>query len=264
MHFRFKHRQYVTINLRMLSHSSSESFQPDVLRAYTALAQLRPEWGGGLILSTGLSPAGTVLPLASNIAGAVSLSIDQNPDRMRDVVRSGVVDFVVHSLDEAIRAMKNEVRKRAPLSVALNAPPIETLEEVLARGLAPQLFANFLPWQPRISNAAEKLRSLGAELVHFAARSTASASAGFRSGASIVEPLLLSRSWRLRTYSFQTSSELRRFDTLALDRLAADDRLRRRWLEAAPRILQRQRPPQRCLWVSPAEEAALAPAVKDK
>lgn len=236
----------------------NDFLQVGVLRAYTTLAQIRPDWGGGLVLSLGLSPAGLALPIASNIAGAVSLSIDQDPDHLRNVVRSGAVDFVVHSLDEAVRAMKNEIRKHAPLSVALNAPPIETLEEIQTRGLAPQLFANFLPFEPRILTAAENFRAWGAELVDFAGESEA----GFRPSAAILEDLLASRSWQLQRYAFPSSGQLRDFDALALRSMPQEDRLRRRWLEAAPRILQRQRPPERCLWLSPAEQDRLSASVK--
>jgi len=241
----------------MVSHPT-ESLQAGVLRAYTTLVQIRSDWGGALVLSLGLSPAGITLPIASNIAGAVSLSIDQNPDHIRNVVRSGAVDFVVHSLDEAVRAMKNEIRKHAPLSVALNAPPIETLKEIHARGLAPQLFANFLPFEPRILTAAESFRAWGSELVDFAAESTS----GFRQSTAILDALVATRSWQLQRYVFPSSGELRDFDALALRSLPQGDRLRRRWLEAAPRILQRQRPPERCLWLSPSERDLLSASVK--
>ncbi len=141
-------------SLRMTSYASPGSVQSRILRAYTALLQLRPDWGGALILSLGLAPDGAALAAAANIAGAVSLSIDDDSDRIREIVRTGAVDFVVHTLDEAIRAMKNEVRKRAPLSVALSADPLASLEEAAARGLAPQLFSSFLPLDPKISEIA--------------------------------------------------------------------------------------------------------------
>jgi len=242
----------------MTSHPSGDSLQAGVLRACTTLLQLRSDWGGAFVFSLGLSPAGTALPIASNIAGAVSLSIDRDPDHIRDVVRSGAVDFVVHSLDEAIRAMKNEVRKRVPLSVALNAPPDEALDEILARGLAPQLFSSFLPVEAKILTAAERFHALGAELVDFARDSTNPPHAGFQQDTSILESLLTRRAWTMRTFSFQSSAQLRHFDAVALTVLPPDDRLRRRWIEAAPRILQRERSPQRCLWLSPEEEENLS------
>lgn len=245
----------------MNSHQSGDPLQADVLRAYTTLLQLRSDWGGAFVLSLGLSAAGLALPIGSNIAGAVSLSIDQNSDHIRSVVRSGAVDFVVHSLDEAVRAMKNEVRKHAPLSVALSADPLTTVSEILARGLAPQLFSSLLAPDPRALAAAEKFHSLGAELVDFAANPLQSSYIHFRQSSSILKPLLASRSWKLRTFSFNSPTQLRQFDAKALSMLSPDDRLRRRWIEAASRILQRQRPPHRCLWLTPREDEELSLAL---
>jgi urocanate hydratase len=242
----------------MNSHDSGDLLQAGALRACTTLLQLRSDWGGAFVLSLGLSPAGAALPIASNIAGAVSLSIDRNPDHIRAVVRSGAVDFVVNSLEEAVRAMKNEVRRHAPLSVALSADPLQTLEEMLARGLAPQLFSSFLPPDAAILAAAGKFLFLGAELVDFADAPSTASSPPFRRSDAILEPFLVSQSWTMRTLSFASPSELRNFDAIALRMLPPDDRLRRRWIEAASRILQRHRPPQRCLWLSPEEEKQLS------
>lgn len=245
----------------MKSHQSGDPFQASVLRAYTTLLQLRSDWGGAFVLSLGLSPAGTSLPIACNIAGAVSLSIDQNPDYIRSVVRSGAVDFVVNSLEEAVRAMKNEVRKHAPLSVALNADPLVTLQEILARGLVPQLFSSFLAPDAAVLAAAEKFRSLGAELVDFDDDPAQTSHSHFRQSSSILASLLASRSWTMRAFSFESTTELRQFDALALSMLPPEDHLRRRWIEAASRILKRQRPPQRCLWLSREEGEKLSVAL---
>jgi urocanate hydratase len=248
----------------MNSQPSGDPFQARVLRAYTTLLQLRSDWGGAFVLSLGLSPAGTALPIASNIAGAVSLSIDQNPDHIRAVVRSGAVDFVVTSLEEAVRAMKNEVRKHAPLSVALNADPLEALDEILTRGLAPQLFSSFLTPDAEILAAAEKFRSGGAELVDFTDGPAQKAHPHLRQSSDILDSLLTSLSWTMRTFSFESTTQLRHFDAAAVSMLPPDDVLRRRWIEGVSRILQRQRPPHRCLWLSPREDEELSNVVKDQ
>lgn len=242
----------------MTSNLAPDAIQSQILRTYTTLFQLCPDWGGSLVLSLGLPPHGAALSIASNIAGAVSLSIDNDPRRIREVVRTGAVDFVVNTLDEAIRAMKNEVRKRAPLSVALSADPQTALEEAAERGIAPQLFSIFLPTNPRILEIARQFQALGAELVDFAAEDSSSQpSAGFRSSNSILAPYLDSRSWQLRTYTLETPTALRAFDNRALALLSPEDTLRRRWLEAAPRILQRESPPRRSLWLTSGEQEAL-------
>ncbi len=225
--------------------------QPQILRTFTTLHLLRPDWGGSFVLSLGLDTQGAALSVAANIAGAVSLAIDPDPTHLRDVVRTGAADFVVNTLDEAIRTMKNEIRKRTPLSIALNADPTLTFNEILDRGLAPQLFATFLPPSPHIAQCAATFQSLGATLIDFT--EGPNASPNFQSSQSILTPFLNQHDWRLQTLTFETTAALRAFDAEALARIPPGDTLRRRWLEAAPRILQRQRPPQRSLWLTKIE-----------
>jgi urocanate hydratase len=239
----------------MLPQSNPNETQLRILNTYTTLHRLRQMWGGQLILSLGLDSAGCALSIAANIAGAVSLAIDNDPTNLREVVRTGACDFVVTTLDEAIRAMKNEVRKRAPLSVALNADPVLTLDVILERGLAPQLFANFLPSRPRVVEVAAELHALGAILIDF--NEITEDLPGFRSSQSILAPILEGNGWTLQNFIFDTPAELRAFDAAALALLPPEDTLRRRWLEAAPRILQRQRPPARTLWLTERETATL-------
>lgn len=248
----------------MSTHSTPD--QPKILGIYTALHQISSAWGGQLILSLGLSPEGAALSIAANIAGAVSLAIDHDPTHLREVVRTGAVDFVVNTLDEAIRAMKNEIRKDAPLSVALNADPIPTLNEILDRGLSPQLFSTFLPpsglTPEQISTfirAAHRFQSQGASLIDFSGESHPHPTS-FTSSDTLLNPLLAERHWTLRTLPFDTPAALRAFDAKALTLLSREDpqdTLRRRWLEAVPRILQRQRPPQRSLWLTESESSAI-------
>lgn len=237
--------------------STPDETQARILRTYTTLHQLRSAWGGALILSLGLDSQGSALSLAANIAGAVSLAIDDDPVRIREATRTGAVDFTVNTLDEAIRAMKNEVRKQTPLSVALNASPTHTLSEILERGLAPQLFATFLPLNSEITHAASTLHSLGAVLVDFTG--TPTPPPGFQSSQSILDKSLEAHGWSLQTFVFDTPVALRSFDAAALKLLPSQDTLRRRWVEAASRVLQRQRPPSRTLWLTEAETAVLTP-----
>jgi len=244
----------------MVSHPTPDQNPPQtqarILRTYSTLYQLRSTWGGQLILSIGLDLNGTALSIAANIAGAVSLAIDNDLSRLRDATRTGAVDFTVTTLDEAVRAMKNEVRKQTPLSVALNADPIRTLAEILERGLAPQLFVTFFPLSSEITQAAATLHSLGATLIDLS--EAPEPPPGFQSSHSLLTPLVESRGWNLQTFTFDTTAGLRTFDTEALRLLPPEDSLRRRWLEAAPRILQRQRPPHRALWLTETETAELS------
>jgi len=239
----------------MTSSLQHDPTQALILRTYTTLYQLRQDWGGSFILSLGLDLGGVALSMAATIAGAVSLAIDNEPAHLREVARTGAVDFTVTTLDEAIRAMKNEVRKHTPLSVALNADPIAAMAEVVERGLAPQLFAIFLPPHPSIVEAATAFYSLGATLMDFTA--APHALAGFQSSQSILRSLREDNDWILQTFTCDTPAALRAFDAKALDFLPPEDTIRRRWLQSAPRILHRQRPPHRTLWLTEAEKRAL-------
>src|ERR1700744_693179 len=67
-------------------------------------------FGGKLLLRGGLGPDGIAALVAASIGGAASLCVDEDPDRLREGLRSGFVDFVVANLDEALRILKTEIR----------------------------------------------------------------------------------------------------------------------------------------------------------
>jgi threonine dehydrogenase-like Zn-dependent dehydrogenase len=121
----------------------AEDFQAEVLRAHMVLSVVRPAWPGALIVSCGLGPRGLALALAANIAGAACLAIDEHPEACRAAMRSGACDFAVNTLDEALRALKNQVRQGKPLSVALELGVGPALDELMERGVQPELFAAF-------------------------------------------------------------------------------------------------------------------------
>ncbi|MDE1175096.1 MAG: hypothetical protein PW789_00635 [Edaphobacter sp.] len=245
----------------MSSSPVSSQLQRHALRQFTVLMQLRPSWAGRLVLSLGLGEEGAAFSMACHIAGAVSLAIDDDPDRLRVVVRSGAADFVVNTLDEAIRAIKNEVRKGAPLSVALKADMGKALEEILARGMAPSLFTSFGGALPGhlTERACDYFVSLGAAVVDFDMGGDISLQ---RCGTTLsshrlLAPLVSGEQWKMAHATCGAAAELRRFDEESLRLLPEEDRLRRRWLEGAPSLFQSIRPPQRWLWVTKEESAAL-------
>ena len=72
---------------------------------------------GHLLLIDGLADEGDALLIAASIAGAASLVLETGTEAVRHCVRNGIVDFAVTSLAEALRILKNEVRKRQPIAV---------------------------------------------------------------------------------------------------------------------------------------------------
>lgn len=220
----------------MIEAPPDDSIQVRTLRAFTVLHQLRSDWGRALILSVGLDPQGAALALASNIAGAVSLTLEADAALAREALRSGACDFVVNTLDEALRAIKNEVRKGRPLSVGLQGEPAVLLLEILERGVLPELFT-----RPELTEAAAIFEAQGVTVLNV----------------SVADVVPSSPQWRLRSFTFSGQAERRDFDTRALDLLSVEDRLRRKWLDTAPRVLPREAEIRRVLWLTDDEAERL-------
>jgi Urocanase Rossmann-like domain len=218
----------------------NDSPQLRTLRAFTLLHHLRPDWRGSLILNLGLDPQGTAVALASNIAGAVCLSLEQDPAIARQALRSGACDFVVNTLDEALRAMKNEVRQHKPLSVGLQGNQSEILDEIFERGVAPQLVTGLVD-----PAALQKFQTQGAIVFTDVEAATLLAS--------IAEE----NHWTAQDFLHPTPSALKSFDLQAADLLSPEDTLRRAWLAAAPRLFPRETPPHRVLWLASSEAEQL-------
>jgi urocanate hydratase len=239
----------------MSSEVTIADTQAHILRTLTVLHTLRQDWGGSLILCCGLAPQGSALALASNIAGGVCLNIEEEPNILRAAMRSGSCDFIVNTLDEALRAMKNEVRKHLPLSVGLQGNPTLILRELLERGVAPELFTDFTG---SISHheAVRAFKSSGALIVRFDSTLPIGDEESLDAN-STLNTFIHDRQWLLQSFPFDTQAALRAFDAHALTLLPEDDLLRRRWLQAAPKILQRERPIRRALWVTEPEKQIL-------
>ncbi len=61
------------------------------------------------------------------IAGGTFLGIDRSTEHLKAAVRNGSCDFMVNTLDESLRVLKNEVRKKKALSVGLLGEATEIL-----------------------------------------------------------------------------------------------------------------------------------------
>ncbi len=76
---------------------------------------------------------------AASQAGACSLVVAEELTAGKLAMRSGVVNFVVNTLDEALRILKNEIRKRQPVSVCVVGSVSEIIAEMKVRGVRPDL-----------------------------------------------------------------------------------------------------------------------------
>jgi urocanate hydratase len=98
-----------------------------------------PSLGGKLLYAGQLDEEARALLVAANIAGAASLTASADAATRKQALRDGVVDFLVTSLDEALRILKNEIRKRETVAVCVALEPQTVEAEVLERGVAPDL-----------------------------------------------------------------------------------------------------------------------------
>ena len=118
---------------------AATNLQRQTLRLYRAVVESREDWGGALVLCSGSGCAASGIPVAASVAGAATLAIDADAEAMKSALRRGELDFVVNTLDEALRTLKNQIRLKRPLSVGLIADVDATLAELTSRGVQPDV-----------------------------------------------------------------------------------------------------------------------------
>jgi urocanate hydratase len=171
---------------------------------------------GGKLLYAGELAQGRALVVAGNIAGAATLAASTDAAAQKQSVREGVVDFLVTSLDEALRILKNELRKRETVAVCVAVAPSAVAREMLERGVLPDLLAADATDRAE----CEAFLSQGARRIE-------------RFDAEENQTLL---TWRVAAAPAQW---LPKVDAIALNCLSPADLPARRWLRLAPRYLGR-------------------------
>jgi urocanate hydratase len=97
---------------------------------------------GKLIVSGGMGGMGGAQPLAATMTGAVFLGIDVDPERIKKRLKTGYCDFMVTTLDEALRILKNAVRKKENVSVGLVGNCADIIPELAERGVVPDILTD--------------------------------------------------------------------------------------------------------------------------
>ena len=97
---------------------------------------------GKLIVSGGMGGMGGAQPLAATMTGAAFLGIDVDPERIKRRLKTGYCDFMVNSVDEALRILKNAVRKKENVSVGLVGNCADVIPELAARGVVPDILTD--------------------------------------------------------------------------------------------------------------------------
>jgi hypothetical protein len=227
---------------------NTNDHQLETMRLYGELVEVCEDWGGRLVLCCGEGCAASGVPAAVSIAGGATLAVDGDAGAVKAAMRRGELDFVVNTLDEALRALKNEVRVRRPLSVGLIAEDSRALKEMVERGVQPDLLligAN----QPELAILQnESIHAL--EAAGMASRRMVDADGEWL----VRHRTMLSRKRREEVYlPVANAAELRALDGRLLAILPAGDLVRRRWVQRVPQYLRDARSGGRWVWLGEEE-----------
>ena len=200
-----------------------------VALSYTSLLDAPcsdPETGlsGRLFYAGELDDAGRALLVAANIAGAATLAASADHAAQKQALRDGVADFVVNNLDEALRILKNQLRKRETVSVLLALPPSDVEREMNERGVSPDLLRSDVSVAPFHETFIVQQNPAPPIVPEDAPTETDLGNT----------PALVT--WRVDS---ALPKELAKLDEIALACLNPEEGKTRRWLRLAPRYLGR-------------------------
>jgi urocanate hydratase len=150
----------------------------------------------------------------------------------------------VNTLDEALRVLKNEIRKHRSLSVALEGALAPAIVEIRERGVLPDL-------QVSLGAADDESAQLGIEWLRF------TNDGGMVHLSARLEQWLRERGWSEVALEHATTAELRALDARLLAMFPEDEARRRTWVQ---RIAHYQRPAAggaRVVWLTEAERRAM-------
>jgi len=189
--------------------------------AYASLMQCasacgQPTLGGQLFYVGELDDAGRGFAVAANIAGAATLSASAQPAAQRQAQREGAIDFLVNSLEEALRILKNEIRKCDAVAVSVSLAPVAIETEMIDRGVLPNLVR---------PDSEEIVRSLGINT--FLSQGAKEISA----------PILTEQRLLIWAAPDEYAQNLAGFEAMLAEHLAPNDNFNRRWLRLSPRYL---------------------------
>ncbi len=134
----------------------------------TFAAAARQHFGGTLsgklVVTGGMGGMGGAQPLAATMNGAAFLGIDVDPERIKRRVKAGYCDVMVTSLDEALRILKNAVRKGEATSVGLVGNCADLIPELAKRGVVPDILTDQTSAHDPISGYVPNGMTLGEAL----------------------------------------------------------------------------------------------------
>ncbi len=129
---------WIYIGTQGILQGTYETFAAAARKHFGAGADL----SGKLVVSGGMGGMGGAQPLAATLNGAAFLGIEVDPERIKRRVKTGYCDVMVNDLDEALRILKNAVRKREATSVGLIGNCADLIPELARRGVVPDLLTD--------------------------------------------------------------------------------------------------------------------------
>jgi urocanate hydratase len=120
---------------------------PQACQIFRAAARkhFRGSLAGRLVVAGGMGGMGGAQALAATLNGAAFLGIDADADRIKRRVKTNYCEVMVNNLDEALRILKNALRKRESASVGLVGNAAEIIPELANRGVLPDLLTDQTP-----------------------------------------------------------------------------------------------------------------------
>jgi len=120
---------------------------PEAFQVFRSSA--RKHFGGSLagrlVVSAGMGGMGGAQATAVTLNRGAFLGIDADSARIKRRQKGGFCEVMVNNLDEALRILKNAVRRREPASVGLIGNAAEVLPELAQRGVLPDLLTDQTP-----------------------------------------------------------------------------------------------------------------------
>ena len=129
---------WIYIGTQGILQGTYETFAAAARKHFGPAADL----AGKLVVSGGMGGMGGAQPLAATLNGAAFLGIEVDPERIKRRVKTGYCDVMVNDLDEALRILKNAVRKREAASVGLIGNCADLIPELARRGVVPDLLTD--------------------------------------------------------------------------------------------------------------------------
>ncbi len=109
----------------------------------TFMAAARTHFGGSLagrlVLSAGLGGMGGAQPLAGVLAGAATLIVEVDPERVERRLREGYLQQRCDELEGALELVLGAKERGEAISVGLVANIVDVMDALLARGLTPDV-----------------------------------------------------------------------------------------------------------------------------